>query len=303
MCLDGVCYVALACPILVTAVRFWLLRGLARRVRAPGDAVATRDLDRAALFVRRLRVNRAAAATLVAMGATQRQAVAALRRAEGVPDKAASQWLEDSQQKRAAGKRRAQQQKHGTTADGSFVEIETLEQLASMGFGKELAVAALKQCNNDMEKTLAALSTQSTEALLGPSKKRGRKGAGVTVDDMALASLLSMGFERGPAEAALKACDNDVERAVMRATAPPDENSGDEDDDDADDAAAAADVDDETKDRRAADRLAYDEARDTIERELGQSLRRSDLDDDIAGSELHDEEALLCNVGYPVEQW
>ena len=290
--------------------RFWLLRGLARHVRAPGDAVATRDLDRAALFVRRLRVNPAAAATLVAMGATQRQAVAALRRAEGVPDKAAAMWLEDSQQKRAAGKRRAQQQKYGTTADGSFVEIETLDQLASMGFGKQLVVAALKQCNNDMEKTLVALSTQSAESLLGPSKARALRGADVRVDDVALASLLSMGFERGTAEAALKACDNDVERAVMHATVPPDENAagaadGDDgsDNGDADDDDDDANMDDETKDRRAADRLAYDEARDTIEREMGQSLRRSDLDDDIAGQELHDEEALLRNVGYPVDQW
>merc|ERR1711994_1082551 len=43
---------------------------------------------------------------------------------------------------------------------------------------------------------------------------------------------------------------------------------------------------------------AYEEAREVIERELGGSLRRNDLDDELAGTTLEEEELLLKQCGY-----
>lgn len=258
-------------PTVVQVARFWLLRGLARRARDPKCANATNDLRRSALFVQQLQVDPTAVAQLVAMGATPKQATAALRRAEGIPDRAASEWLTATQERRAAGKRRAQQLKLGQTADGSFVNLEVLAQLTDMGFARRLAIAALKQCNNKLDDALSALTSKSAEALLGKTNETDRKSRRkAPVDEVALATLLSMGFDRKAAELALRSCGNDVERAIMHATdpanatmtRPPSENgeSAAEGDSDEEEGEGREDsttpATDEVRDRRAADQIA-----------------------------------------------
>merc|ERR1712054_431178 len=96
----------------VPMLRLWLLRGIAQRCRGDTDGGQV-DLQRAALFARALRVDEAAVHNLLVLGATRTQAVAALRRAEGFPDKAAADFLDGEKQRSAAGRAREEQKKIG----------------------------------------------------------------------------------------------------------------------------------------------------------------------------------------------
>merc|ERR1719352_1514073 len=140
---------------------------------------------------------------LLTLGATRIQAVAALRRAGGSADTAAEALLTGARERRVRHQERDAQRKFGKTADGSFVDPACVTQLTGMGISEKLAVAALKQTNNDVVAALDAAQTQQ-EALLAPHKKKPKVDT-TPVDEMALAMLLSMGFDQAASEEALRA--------------------------------------------------------------------------------------------------
>lgn len=252
-------------PELIAPARLLLLRGIAKQ--CCGEA--STDLNRAALLLRGLRVNEASVSELMMLGTTRLQAVAALRRSGGVADRAAEQLMNALPQQKVSRQKREAQLALGQTADGSFVSQQCLEELIQMGATKQDALKALKQSNNDVERALRLLQQEQT------------------VDEVALAKLLSMGFEQEAAEAALRV-NSDVD-AVM---ALPHDAAA------CSNSQALAKVDEALSpgtavQQRTRDSESLDAAREIVERELGRCLRRTDLDDDVAGATLEEEEALV----------
>ncbi|CAE7291468.1 NUB1, partial [Symbiodinium sp. CCMP2456] len=195
-------------PEVLPSVRLWLLRGVAKAGRG-SVAAAREDLQRAALFIQALQVDETAVESLLTLGATRLQCVAALRRCEGSADRAADDLLAAASQRKAAKQERRAQREYGLTNAGVFVDPDSVRQIVSMGIDEAAAINALKQSNNDVMGALEEIQ-----------RKRARQE--VLVDDLALASLLSMGFEQSAAEAALREVGGqDVEAACAKlATAP-----------------------------------------------------------------------------------
>jgi len=303
-------------PEVVPATRLWLLRGIARRCR--NDPRASDDIDRARIFLRGLHVEESSVEGLLTMGATRKQAVAALRRCGGQADRAAESILAAKPQSQAAQRLREEQRKLGVTADGSYVDpdrfAQLLGQLAPLDVDRDTALRALKEANNDLGVALDVAQRTHT--------------ANQPVDDIALCSLLSLGFASGPAEAALRATGgNNVEEALLRLTAyqatPEAERTEDTmevEQAPAEDPPAAAAIagaiagggalcdvtpaegapsekirqaEERKAAQAAAKKAALDEARELVEREFGQCLRRTDADDDVAGATFEEEELLL----------
>lgn len=321
-------------PEVLPSVRLWLLRGVAKQCR--GDPESRGDLQRAAIFMQGLRVNEDAIGNLLALGATRMQAVAALRRCGGSPDNAATELLSGAAQREAARKERDAQRKFGNTAGGDFVDPSCVMQLTGMGFEEKLAVAALKQTNNDLSAALDAVQTQPRDVLLGGGKKPSNSPVVETpVDELSLATLMSMGFEQKAVEKALRTAAGNEEEALVALTAeqacskpssvenleatpeqsvpvpaPTTADTSTAESEQADNAAneahAAAHAEAHARavaeaqaaaEAKAAEETAkrrrLDAARDVIERELGRCLRRGDVDDEVAGTTLEEEEALL----------
>jgi len=353
-------------PEAIPSVRLWLLRGIARRLR--GDLGAATDLHRARVFLVALRVDDESVATLLSLGASRVQAVAALRRAQGNIDSAAASILSSMSQRKKAAQDREQQRKFGNSKDGQYVDPDRVLQLTAMGIREELAVAALKRTNNEINEAFDVLQTVPEDELLGRKKPR-KEDAAVLVDDIAVTQLMSMtGLEKGPVEKALrKVGGSDVEAALVVLTMPPDAVDPDIAKAEAADAGEASSAD--TGDRRpedsdgrrwhvqlkggawklfepavdftgvAGEEIAYSvghhkyravftsssegyqenlssnkrrllqkrdpdaeseareramqEAREVVERELGRCLGRRDMEDDVAGAPLEQEEMLL----------
>lgn len=278
-------------PEVIPSMRLWLLQGVAKRCR--GNPEARKDLDRASLFLSALKVDAAAVDSLMTLGATRAQAVAALRRNGGSADRAGADLLAAAPQREAATREREEQQKLGQTADGSYLDLQKLAQLTSIGIRKELAIAALKQANNDLDAALDAVQTQPASALL-PDERKAKKRKPATsarVDDLALATVLSMGFDPEASQEALLAHNNNVEEAVASLSMQQGAtfSSGDS-------KASSSDSEGDkphNDDSSAVKKAALDAAREVIERELGSCLRGSDLDDSVAGASFEEEEALL----------
>jgi len=305
--------------------------------------------ERAALFLQALRVDEGAIeALMLNLGASRVQAIAALRRCGGSPDKAADALLSGATEREAAKRRREKQRKLGQCADGAFVDPERLTQMTNMGIEKELALAALKHANNDVSSALDAVQTQPRDVLLnrGSKAKKAKTDESsqkAAVDEIALVSLMSMGFEKEQAENALRNTGDNVEEALMYITssasscmqeaskaASIQEEDGEHDDlaealklsvelstnqesaagdaeqeknkaeqEEAERALAVetqAELDAKRKaeeERAAEEKAALDAAREVVERELGQCLKREDMDDELAGASLEDEEILV----------
>eukprot|EP00449_Zooxanthella_nutricula_P043281 CAMPEP_0198607214 /NCGR_PEP_ID=MMETSP1462-20131121/155284_1 /TAXON_ID=1333877 /ORGANISM="Brandtodinium nutriculum, Strain RCC3387" /LENGTH=764 /DNA_ID=CAMNT_0044339021 /DNA_START=84 /DNA_END=2375 /DNA_ORIENTATION=+ len=206
-------------PEAIPSVRLWLLRGIARRFR--GDLGAATDLQRARVFLAALRVDDESVATLLSQGASRVQAVAALRRAQGNIDSAAASVRASTSQREKAAQYREKQRKFGNTKDGQYVDPDRVLQLTAMGIREELAVAAFKRTNNDINEALNVLQTVSEDELLGEGKPH-KEDAAVVVDDIVVTQLMSItGLEKGPVEKALrKVGGSDVEAALVLLTTP-----------------------------------------------------------------------------------
>mmetsp|Transcript_26527 Transcript_26527/g.87966 ORF Transcript_26527/g.87966 Transcript_26527/m.87966 type:complete len:672 (-) Transcript_26527:110-2125(-) len=337
-------------PQVLPSVKLWLLRGIARRCR--GDAAGARaDLQKADLFIRALQVDVTALEGLLVLGASRVQAVAALRRCGGDVEQAAAALLAAAPRRELARMERTAQRKFGTTLDGSYVDSALVSQLTGMGFDEKAAVKALKRSNNDVGVALDLVQKSAD--------------SNAPVDELALCSLISLGFDQGRAERALReagpggfeqahakltaepalvegarmcdkgheliaytrpadksgsnicdecgreeilppeeirrcaVCDFDLclQCYELRGTgsskrpadqpAPEDGKTRRKIDKDADAAAAAA------RETAEAQERAREEAREVVWRELGRCLRRGDIEDEVAGVELHEEDALL----------
>merc|ERR1711933_37181 len=79
-----------------------------------------------------------------------------------------------------------------------------------MGIDKSVAVDALKKSNNDVVAALDVLPRKEPKLAVTENP----------VDELALAQLLSMGFEQSAIEIALRAVGNNVEDAMMMLTSP-----------------------------------------------------------------------------------
>jgi len=289
-------------PEVLPSVRLWLLRGVAKAGRG-SVAAAREDLQRAALFIQALQVDETAIASLLSLGATRLQAVAALRRCEGSADRAADDILAASSQRKVAKQERRAQRQYGLTNSGVFVDPDAVRQMVSMGIDEAAALNALKQSNNDVMGALEEI-------------QRKRHKQEVPVDDLALASLLSMGFEQSAAEAALREVGGeDVEAACAKlASAPAPAGAEASKVEEADMANAPAQTEGATDERgvkaaaallavtavaaaagrvAAGEDAAYEAARELVERELGQCLTRADTEDEVAGAPLVEEQVLL----------
>lgn len=201
-------------PEVLPSVRLWLLRGIAHSCR--GNFILARtDLNRAALFLESLKVDEETVSTLLTMGASRAQAVAALRRCGGSPDRAAEDFLAAARHRQVARGERDAQRKLGQTVDGSYVDPDLVAQLEGMGIERDAAVAGLKKSNNDVAKALDVIQTQRREQDAASQQQQP------PVDDLALASVLSLlgsDFPTQKAEAALRASGGDVEAAILMLT-------------------------------------------------------------------------------------
>lgn len=109
--------------------------------------------------------------------------------------------------------------KFGKTVDGSFVDPERVAQLSSMGIEEALAVAALRKSNNDLSGALDVYQAEPADALLGGQKKpRLEPSQDAPVDELALATLVSMSFDEAAAERALRTAGGNIDDALMALT-------------------------------------------------------------------------------------
>lgn len=326
-------------PAAVPLARFFLLRGISAQCRlqqsredtdgsmgaklGPVDEAgaleaAQKDLERAALFLKSLRVKDSSVLGLMELGATRVQATATLRKAEGHPDIAQNFWLDAQRQRREQKRSRHEQSKLGQTVDGSFIDLEKRKTLTDLyGVTHDLAVASLRQTNNDMNAALdwiqkngnnnsnnQGTNTENTETVM------------VDVDEVALVTLVSMGVSQSDAKAALQSCGNDVNEALLLVTSSPHAEEEAPPPDAEEDAPMitkasenmcaekehGTEIGDEERlqmeRRRKEEEATYNEARNLIEAELGSALRRRDLEDEVAGSSLHHEVFILSQFGY-----
>lgn len=324
-------------PAAVPLARFFFLRGISAQCRVqqsrqdtdgslgakldPVDEAgaleaAQKDLERAALFLKALRVEDNSVLGLMELGATKVQATATLRKAEGHPDIAQNFWLDAQRQRLEQKRSRREQSKLGQTVDGSFIDLEKRKTLTDLyGVTHDLAVASLRQTNNDMNAALdwiqkngnnQGTNTENTETVM------------VDVDEVALVTLVSMGVSQSDAKAALQSCGNDVNKAVLLVTSSPHVEEKAPPPDAEEDAPVITEASEnvgaekengtemgneerlEVERRRKEEEEAatYNEARNLIEAELGSALRRCDLEDEVAGSSLHHEVFILSQFGY-----
>eukprot|EP00928_Gymnodinium_smaydae_P049638 TRINITY_DN3332_c4_g1_i1.p1 TRINITY_DN3332_c4_g1~~TRINITY_DN3332_c4_g1_i1.p1 ORF type:complete len:639 (+),score=119.68 TRINITY_DN3332_c4_g1_i1:78-1994(+) len=267
-------------PEVLPSVRLWLLRGIAKSCRGSQQA-AREDLERAQLFIKALQVDEVAVSTLVAMGATRVEAVAALRRCGGLPDRAATDLLSAMAQRNASQNKRKEQLKLGYTADGSYLDPDSVSRLCEMGMDRATAIDALRKTNNDVDGAVALV----------------QRNLEIQVDDLALATLMSMGYDRDAVEEVLRAVGgNDVDKALQllaskkqgaeaaQGASHPGKTST---------SAAKHEEHEKAKEQVEKEKAAYNAALELVERELGDCLTRRDLEDDFAGASLEDEELLL----------
>jgi len=151
-------------------------------------------------------VNDDAVENLLALGASQAQAVAALRRCGGSVERAASELLSLTAQRKVAQKERNTQGKYGQTTSGAFVDPDLVQQLVDMGVEETIAIEALKEMNNDLSAALNVVQAKRARAETTIEQE--------PLDDMSVAMLLSMDYEQCAAEAALRSAGGDVEQAI-----------------------------------------------------------------------------------------
>lgn len=210
---------------------------------------------------------------------------------------------------------------------GLRVNEDAVNNLMLLGGTRAQATAALRRCEGDpnkaAEQLLASVAKRHAERReRATQRKFGQKTDGSFVDpdlvkqmvgmgledtgplnELAIATLLSMGFEQAAVEGALRT-HGGVEEALLALTAQvgttacspeiASENvaeGGSAAESSSNSSEAAAEPPPEVE--RPAKRLALDRARAIVERELGQCLRRDDADDEFSGATMEKEEVLL----------
>jgi hypothetical protein len=212
-------------------VRLFLLQGVAQHYQL-NTAKSKERLDWAWALAKSLRAVSppdAVARLCEAVEVTPHQAISALRRTNGNVDQAAEMIQKEEADAERATEDRYKQRKYGLCENGTdYVNLQRLDQLKPLlglppGDDERVASGLLRLANNNLDRALDRYQTCSRDestvlqqvADLDQSQGVPRKRSRVDVDEIALASLESMGVDDATARRALQENSNNVEMALL----------------------------------------------------------------------------------------
>jgi hypothetical protein len=260
------------------------------------------------------------------------QAISALRRSEGSLNQAAELIVKEEADALEQEERRYMQHKLGFCQNNmDYVDLDILPKLRSVLGLRETQVAAglLRLANNDLEKAIDVYQAEQQNSMKVLQRmsdldcRQGRRkhsrqneGDGITVDQVALATLESMGVDESNAKKALAASENNVDIALLWLTRKDDDESHVVNDDETLD--VAKEDDEITESQQAKEEVASnasshdesgmdqqdnhtqsvqeqesEEAEELLRQELGVVLQERDLEKEYLGSTLDEEWGFL----------
>ncbi|XP_050214641.1 uncharacterized protein LOC126665776 [Mercurialis annua] len=168
-----------------------------------------------------LQVPDEALSTVMSMGFKEKDAKRALRMSNQDVGSATNFLVEEKERKAKKLeddiRRRAEiseQKGYGKTPLEKAVDLQSLKELVSVGYVKELAAEALRRNENDIEKALDDLTNSETNTAIqheieSRKRKRNEQKVGKKIEQ-----LVNMGFERSRVVEAVRA-DGSVEQAIQ----------------------------------------------------------------------------------------
>lgn len=197
------------CPEIATYTRLELLEGVVAYHTGLLEE-SCKALTSAQAKYQQLQVSDESLSTLLNIGFTTKQSRRALRMCGQDVQRAVEFAIEEreriakkEEEDRQHYREIREQKSYGRTAMGKVVDMTKLTELASIGYERPLAAEALRRNENDFEKALDELTDpDSNSALQGSLVSRQRKRR-KSLQEEDIAEMMSMGFERGKAEAAL----------------------------------------------------------------------------------------------------
>jgi NACalpha-BTF3-like transcription factor len=309
-------------PLAAVFCRLFLLQGVAHYFG--GNATKSKErLDWAFTLCSSLRTvsSLESISSLVdAVNISKSKAISALRRSEGNLNQAAELVEKDKTDALEQEERCSMQRELGLVQNNmDHVDLDLLSKLQNVLELREIKVAAglLRLANNDLEKAIDIYQDEerNTAAVMQRvsdldcnnqgRRKRSRENQdnGIVVDQVALATLESLGVDESNAKKALAASQNNVEMALLWLTSKDDNETCDAANDD--ETCNVANEDDEIMDSEEADTSSLDErlganrhdnrnqesedAMELLQRELGAVLQEGDLEKEYLGSTLDEE--------------
>lgn len=197
------------CPEIATYTRLELLEGVVAYHTGLLEE-SCKALTSAQAKYQQLQVSDESLSTLLNIGFTTKQSRRALRMCGQDVQRAVEFAIEEreriakkEEEDRQHYREIREQKSYGRTAMAKVVDMTKLTELASIGYERPLAAEALRRNENDFEKALDELTDpDSNSALQGSLVSRQRKRR-KSPQEEDIAEMMSMGFERGKAEAAL----------------------------------------------------------------------------------------------------
>jgi hypothetical protein len=322
-------------PLAAVFCRLFLLQGVAHHFG--GDANKSKeDLDWAFALCSSLRtVSSIESVTSLCdtmVGISESQAISALRRSEGNLNQAAELIIKDKADALEQEERRNMQRKLGLCQNNmDYVDLDILPKLRSVLGLRETKVAAglLRLADNDLGKAIDIYQNErqnnmkvlqrmsDLDCRQGRTKhSRENHGDAIMVDQVALATLESMGVDESNAKKALAASQNNVDIALLWLTRKDDDESHVANDDETLDVAEEDDEimdGEQAKEEAASNPSSRDESRmdqqdnhtqsiqeqesekaeELLRRELGAVLQERDLEKEYLGSTLDEEWGFL----------
>ncbi|XP_026316398.1 NEDD8 ultimate buster 1-like [Hyposmocoma kahamanoa] len=205
----------------VLMMRLYLLQGIVA-YHQNQRAAARQLLERAEAELGALRVDEAAAAALLELGWSPAQARGGLRAARGDVDAAHHLLCARRDQRDEARRQHAEDRQArllGVCLDGSAVNARLVDGLVAMGYGRRLAVLALRNANNHVSDAVRLIqdqpdmlvdSEQSSEETETPSSD----DSAVEPDSKLLSELEAMGYVTEEAKTALRVTGNRLPEAA-----------------------------------------------------------------------------------------
>ncbi|KAK3002214.1 hypothetical protein RJ639_021215, partial [Escallonia herrerae] len=190
------------CPELALHLRLELLEGVV--AYHSGQLEKSRSsLSSAQAKHLQLQVPDEALSLLMSMGYQERRAKRALRMNNQDIESAVDFLVEEKARKAQKVKdniRRQEeileQKKYGTTPLGKGLDLQKLNELVSIGYGKDLAAEALRRNENDIQKALDGLTNPETNSSIQLDIESSKKKRQRVAVDTAINELAAMGFPR-----------------------------------------------------------------------------------------------------------